>query len=146
MIQFLEAPAGGRVSEAEAMQFILEAVNSNFRGFRGIAALCCQVVGRKGTCLQQGGCQRDTPCLLINVKQGWTITDFSTFFTDDQIIVKLSNLKTAFDMKRLIKKIKEDQYSIKNQPDLKMASRKPCCLLTSWESREENLQIVTSTM
>ena len=40
----LQAPAGHPVSEAKSIQLIWGAVNSNFRGFRGIPALCCQVV------------------------------------------------------------------------------------------------------
>ena len=40
----LQAPAGHPVSAAKANQLIWGAVNSNFRGFRGIPALCCQVV------------------------------------------------------------------------------------------------------
>ena len=40
----LQAPAGHPVSEAEAIQPIWRAVNSNFRCFQGIPALSCQVV------------------------------------------------------------------------------------------------------
>ena len=58
----LQAPAGHPVTEAEAIQLIWGAVNSNFRGFRGYSS--CQVVGRKGICLEQGGCEivAPSPC------------------------------------------------------------------------------------
>ena len=105
----LQAPAGHPVTEAEAIQLIWGAVNSNFRGFRGIPALCCQVVGRKGICLEQGGCQRGAPCLLLKVKMCWGNAGFPYFSRDSQIIDKLANLKQTFDKKRRNTKLKEDQ-------------------------------------
>ena len=60
-----EALAGGLASEVEAIQLIWGVVNSNFRGFRGIAALCCQVVGKKGICLQQGDVKGTLPVFSV---------------------------------------------------------------------------------
>ena len=67
----LQAPAGHPESKAENIQLIWGAVNSNFCGFRGVPSLCCRVVDRKGISLEQGGCQGEAPCLMVQVKLCW---------------------------------------------------------------------------
>ena len=64
---------------------------------------------RKGICIDQGGCQEETPCLLVQVKLCWTNAGFSYFDSDIQIFVKIVNLKQNFDKKRRNKRIKENQ-------------------------------------
>ena len=89
----LQAPAGHPASEAEVIQLIWGAVNLNFCGFQGIPSLCCRVVDRKGICLEQGGCQEEAPCLLVQVKLCWANAGFPYFDSDSQIILKVVKLK-----------------------------------------------------
>ena len=99
-----QAPPGRVVSEAEAIQLIWGHVNSDFRGFRGIAGVSCKLSGRKSVCLESGGCrERGVPCLVFKVKEQWVEAGIPTFNEDRQIISKLSNLKSLFDKKNTTK-------------------------------------------
>ena len=98
------------VSEAEAIQLLWGQVDSSFKGFRGIASVCCKLVSRKGICQGPQGCSnRESPCLLKNVKKWWLEAGFPVFDRDDKIIEKLSVLKAKFDKQRKNPRIKEAQ-------------------------------------
>ena len=98
------------VSEAEAIQLIWGQVNSNFKGFRGIASVCCKIVNRRGICQEPQGClNTDSPCLLTKVKKWWLEVGFPVFDRDVQIIDKLSVLKAKFDKQRKKPRIKDAQ-------------------------------------
>ena len=108
-----QAPPGIVVSEAEAIQLIWGHVNSDFRGFRGIAGVSCKLSGRKSVCLESGGCrERGVPCLMFKVKEQWVEAGIPTFNEDRQIISKLSNLKSLFDKKRNNKKLSNQNKQI----------------------------------
>ena len=64
----LQAPARHPAPKAEVIQLIWGAINLNLCGFQGIPSHCCQVVDRKGICLEQGACQGEAPCLLVQVE------------------------------------------------------------------------------
>ena len=79
------------VSEAEAIQLIWGQVNSNFKGFRGIASVCCKIVNRRGICQEPQGClNTDSPCLLTKVKKWWLEAGFPVF--DRDVLMKMKCL------------------------------------------------------
>ena len=45
LLPLSRAPALSLPSEVEVLQMIWGHVNSNFTGFRGIASICCKLVG-----------------------------------------------------------------------------------------------------
>ena len=74
LLPLSRAPALSLPSEVEVLQMIWGHVNSNFTGFRGIASICCKLVGGKAICLNgdAGSCGGgQAACLLFKVKEPW---------------------------------------------------------------------------
>jgi len=112
------APIQSLPSEADTIRLIWGHVDSNFKGFRGISSICCNVEDRRGICLlgKPGSCGgQDSPCLLFKVKERWVEAGFPIVDIDNKIIYKLTNLKKKFDKKKGDRKLNQEEKVEFNQ-------------------------------
>ena len=119
-------------------------VNSNLTGFRGIASICCKLVGGKAICLNgdAGSCGGgQAACLLFKVKEPWVEPGIPVFDVDTQCLRTLTTLKNTFDKKRRNKNIKIEDKTAYIQ---KLSSTTLCLLPEDWEWRIMSEAFLTS--